>query len=192
MVSVHSDVGTVLQEERRFGAGSHLRTMGAAITPKGRTELIVRGHGNDRLSRYTARVFAVTIGSQGYKKRQRNEAANETRPLARTTARRLSWRRHGGTTGAKQRLRPLLPGGVGLDFKRDSFADGGTTAIPWKGRDMNKDLGAAVTRSDEPETSFIIPLGERAFDAHTKRADVDLGKWVGTIQVLPLAASGKP
>lgn len=110
VIAVHFDTGAVLQEERGFGARSHLGTIGATIAMKRRRRCLIAGRdgncrllgrgrncrlverggnyrldgrgGNCRLWCNAPGVLAVTVGGQKNDKDKENGPAEDTLALA--------------------------------------------------------------------------------------------------------------
>jgi hypothetical protein len=62
--------------------------------------------------------------------------------------------------------RSRLSAGRLAQRESDDFIQARPLAAPWKGRDMDEDLGTAFRRSDESEASLVIPLRQRALESH--------------------------
>lgn len=174
IVAVHLDIGAVAKEERGFSTGRHLGTMGASVAGVGlRGGLNFRHRGACRRRRRTAVVFTIAIRHQSHHDEQRNDPCEEARAFITAVGGRSAGRcrrrtADGSTLWTGEVLRPLLSVAVGFNLEGELFSERRAYSVLGKRGDMDKDLLAAQGRRDESEAPVVIPLGERAFDAHTR------------------------
>ncbi len=143
-----------------------MSAMSPAITLKGSNRsLIVLRFNRSRMWGHAARIFAITIKSQYNNSGKRYHFGKQSWFFGAVLRCGLALDAY-RTLRANQILCPFFPAVIQLDFKREHFTDNGALSILWKSRNVDENLGSALRRCDESESTIVVPFAKSAFNTH--------------------------